>query len=95
MIKKYITDINNKIYLKEELVKKNNLKTNNIIKINNKEITKFLGFGSAITESSAYNYQKLSKKMNILFNTFTTIVILFILALPIKTVVSSIIINLL
>ena len=60
MIKKYITDINNKIYLKEELVKNINKKTNNIIEINNKEITKFLGFGSAITESSAYNYQKLS-----------------------------------
>ena len=67
MIKKYITDINNKIYLKEELVKNLNKKTNNIIRINNKEITKFLGFGSAITESSAYNYQKLSNKNKKLF----------------------------
>ena len=61
MIKKYITDINNKIYLKEEVYKENVIKTGNIIKIYpNKEITEFYGFGSAITESSAYNYQKLS-----------------------------------
>jgi glucosylceramidase len=67
MIKKYITDINNKIYLKEEIVKNLKKKTDNFIRINNKEITKFLGFGSAITESSAYNYQKLSNKNKELF----------------------------
>ncbi len=60
MIKKYITDINNKIYLQEEIVKSNKKKTNNDIKITNNTITNFLGFGSAITESSAYNYHKLS-----------------------------------
>lgn len=61
MIKKYITDINNKRYLEEELVKDKNIKTNNVIEvINSEEITNFSGFGSAITESSAYNYQKLS-----------------------------------
>ena len=61
MIKKYITDINNRIYLKEYIVKENSKKTNNIIEINpNKEITKFYGFGSAITESSSFNYDKLS-----------------------------------
>jgi len=62
MIKKYTTDINNNIYLKEEIIKDNNSKSNNIIEITNKEITKFYGFGSAITESSGYNYQKLSNK---------------------------------
>lgn len=62
MIKKYTTDINNKIYLKEELFKEKSNKTNNIIEIGNKEITKFLGFGSAITESSAYNYNNLTKE---------------------------------
>ena len=63
MIRKYITDINNNIYLKEEIFKENSNKTDNYIEILlNKEITKFLGFGSAITESSGYNYQKLSNK---------------------------------
>ena len=61
MIKKYTTDINNKIYLKEEKYKSFDSKTNNVIEITNKEITKFLGFGSAITESSSYNYNNLSK----------------------------------
>lgn len=61
MIKKYVTNNKDNIYIKEELYKKNNIKTNNIIEINtDKIITKFLGFGSAITESSAYNYHKLS-----------------------------------
>lgn len=61
MIKKYITDINDKIYLKEEIVKESNKKTDNSILIYpNREITNFLGFGSAITESSSYNYSKLS-----------------------------------
>ena len=68
MIKKYVTDINNKIYLKEYIVKENKKKNNNIISINtDKEITKFLGFGSAITESSSYNYQKLNNKNKELF----------------------------
>ena len=63
MIKKYTTDINNKLYLKEEILKEKNSKSNNIIEINyDKEITNFYGFGSAITESSAYNYQKLSNE---------------------------------
>ena len=61
MIKKYITDINNEVYLKEELLKEINNKNNNVIEVYpNHEITKFYGFGSAITESSAYNYNKLS-----------------------------------
>lgn len=68
MIKKYVTDINNKIYLKEYIVKENKKNNNNIISINtDKEITKFLGFGSAITESSSYNYQKLNNKNKELF----------------------------
>ena len=62
MIKKYVTDINNKKYLEKSNISKSNIKTDNIIEINNKEITKFLGFGSALTESSAFNYYKLSKE---------------------------------
>ena len=60
---KYVTDVNNKIYLKESIVKTKKLTSNisNVIKINvNDEITNFLGFGSAITESSAFNYHNLS-----------------------------------
>ncbi len=60
MIKKYVTDIHNNIYLKEENVSEIIKDSNNAIEITNEEITKFSGFGSAITESSAYNYQKLS-----------------------------------
>ena len=59
-MKKYITDINNNIYIKEdnEYLKEKN----DIIKINtNKIISSFLGFGSAITESSGFNYKKLSR----------------------------------
>lgn len=62
MIKKYVTDIKNKIYVKEMIYNRVSIQTNNTIIINtHEEITSFLGFGSAITESSAYNYQKLSK----------------------------------
>ncbi len=61
MIKKYLTDINNQMYLKEELIKINNEKNSNTIKIlDNEIIGEFYGFGSAITESSAYNYSQLS-----------------------------------
>ena len=61
MIKKYTTDINNKIYLKEEVFKNKNNKSKNTIQIfSHEKITDFWGFGSAITESSAYNYAKLS-----------------------------------
>ena len=62
MIKKYLTNINKNIYLKEEIVEESILKSNNIIEVNyENNITNFLGFGSAITESSAYNYSLLSK----------------------------------
>lgn len=68
MIKKYLTDINYGIYLKEEIVKESNKKIDNVIEIKlNNEITNFFGFGSAITESSAYNYQNLSKDNKIKF----------------------------
>lgn len=67
-MKKTITDINNKVYLKEEFLKESNNLENNIIEVfPNEEITTFLGFGGAITESSAYNYQKLSKENRIKF----------------------------
>ena len=60
-MKRYITDINNKKYIEESIIKESKINSDNVIEITNHEITKFLGFGSAITESSAYNYQKLSK----------------------------------
>lgn len=60
-MKKYITDINKGIYIKEEVISKKNDKSSNIIEIkSNVVISSFLGFGSAITESSSYNYNKLN-----------------------------------
>lgn len=72
MIKKYITDVNNKIYLKEEILRKTSKKSNNIIQIlSNNKITNFYGFGSAITESSAYNYKKLNNKSEFVHDYFS------------------------
>lgn len=62
MIKKYITDINNNIYVKESSINNTNTETNNVIEITNTKINKFYGFGSGITESSSFNYDKLSKE---------------------------------
>lgn len=61
-MKKYVTDINNHIYIEESIIKEKKLinNLNNIIEITDNEITTFLGFGSAITESSGFNYSKLS-----------------------------------
>ena len=60
-MKKYVTDIKNGKYLEKENISPNNKKISNLIEINKDNIiTNFLGFGSAITESSAYNYNKLS-----------------------------------
>ena len=64
-MKKYVTDIKNKIYLEESSIKEKKLAKNidNIVNIDlSSEITNFLGFGSAITESSGVNYQKLSNE---------------------------------
>ena len=63
-MKKIVTDINNNIYLKEEDVReKRRVDNKNIIEIfPNKIVTTFYGFGGAITESSAFNYQKLSEE---------------------------------
>ena len=67
-MKKYVTNINKGIYIKEEKVNKDITKTNNVIEIlDNKKITKFYGFGSAITESSGFNYNKLSVDNKIKF----------------------------
>ena len=61
-MKKYITDINNGIYIKEDKISKKIDNSSNIIEIkSNKIISSFLGFGSAITESSSYNYNTLNK----------------------------------
>ena len=62
-MKKYVTDINNKLYLKESIIKEKSITSDliNTIKVDfNVVITNFLGFGSAITESSGFNYSKLS-----------------------------------
>ena len=62
MIKKYLTDINNNIYIKEMTIKKSKNNSNNLIKVDlDNEIGLFYGFGSAITESSGFNYQNLSE----------------------------------
>ena len=61
-MKKYITDINNGIYIKEDKISKKIDNSSNIIEIkSNKIISSFLGFGSAITESSSYNNNTLNK----------------------------------
>ena len=60
-MKKYVTDINNGIYIKEENIINKSISNNKVIINAEKEISKFLGFGSAITESSSYNYNKLSE----------------------------------
>ena len=62
-MRKYITDIKKNIYLKESSITAKKFKSkDNVIKINlDKSITKYLGMGSALTESSAYNYSLLDK----------------------------------
>lgn len=66
-MKKYVTDIKNNIYVKEENTINNNTNASEIMINPNKVISQFLGFGSAITESSSFNYQKLSKQNKINF----------------------------
>lgn len=62
MIKKYLTDINNGIYIEECSLSKCSNRVTNTIEILDTKITDFTGFGSAITESAGFNYKKLSKK---------------------------------
>jgi len=61
-MKKIVTDILNNIYIKEEPIKySKSFESNNLIEIfKDKTISNFMGYGSAITESSAYNYSLLS-----------------------------------
>lgn len=63
-MKKYITDIRNNIYLKESNIRlkkiRKYIENNVIIVYKNEAITKFLGMGASITESSGYNYSLLS-----------------------------------
>lgn len=62
-MKKIVTDISNNIILKEESFSFSEYDNNgNIIIQKDKIITKWLGLGSAITESSGYNYSRLSKR---------------------------------
>ena len=68
MIKRYLTNINNRIYLSESNLEYTKKKVSNFIDVNpNDEITNFIGFGSAITESSAFNYLNLSKDIKYSF----------------------------
>lgn len=62
-MKKIVTDLNNNLILKNEKIDKN-INDNNSIIIVDKSIVinKWLGLGSAITESSAYNYSLLDNK---------------------------------
>ena len=62
-MKKIVTDIINNKYLSEESINNNITSNNNIIINKDKIITKWIGLGSAITESSAYNYSLLDKKV--------------------------------
>ena len=64
-MKKVVTDIYNNIIIKEENIKFNKVgKSSNTIHIyKDKIISNFLGYGSAITESSAYNYSLLNNKL--------------------------------
>ena len=66
-MKKYETDIINGIVLKESLIKEKKEDIPLIKIYPEKEITKYLGIGAAITESVGYNYQKLSRENKKLF----------------------------
>ena len=64
-MRRYITDISNKVYLKESDIKEKKAieNINTVIRIDtNKIVGSFLGFGSAITESSGFNYYQLSQE---------------------------------
>ena len=58
-MKKIVTNLDNNIILKEESISFSDNNDNNIIIKKENTITKWLGFGSAITESAGYNYSKL------------------------------------
>ena len=60
-MKKYVTNIKKNIYVKEDQILNKEISDNKITISTNKVISSFLGFGSAITESSSYNYDRLSK----------------------------------
>ena len=63
-MKKVTTDINNDIYLLEEMASFNNLDEylDNVIQINkDKVINKYIGMGGAITNATSYNYSLLNK----------------------------------
>lgn len=62
-MKKIVTDIINNKYLSEESINNNITSNINIIINKDKIITKWIGLGSAITESSAYNYSLLDKNV--------------------------------
>ena len=77
-MKKLVTDIKNNIYLNVEKVKLKNINKyieNNVIVVYKDEvINKWLGMGSAITETSGYNYFKLDdeKKNNLIHDLYSS-----------------------
>ena len=62
-MKKIVTDIKNNIILNEVDVNYSDDIDNNIVINKDYMITKWLGLGSAITESSGYNYSKLDDRL--------------------------------
>ena len=76
IVKKYVTDIFNKKYYAEEKIRiEENLKEeNNIINVHpEKTYQDWLGLGGALTNSTTYNYNKLSdEKKDALLNDFAS-----------------------
>ena len=59
-MKKYVTDINNKIYFEEDYAHSINTYDENVKVYKSKTISFFSGIGGALTQSSTINYKLLS-----------------------------------
>jgi len=59
-MKKYVTDINNKLYFQEDYVHSINTYDEQIKLYKSKSISFFSGMGGALTQASCYNYNKLT-----------------------------------
>ncbi len=66
-MKKFITDINNKVYFNKKIIKLDNkCNDNNVINVyKDKVINKWYGMGASLTEASAYNYSLLKDDIKI------------------------------
>ena len=60
-MKKYLTDINNGVFIKERNFSQIR-ESMTSIKVTDRTISNYLGMGGAITEATAYNYSKLDNK---------------------------------